>query len=166
MWWQRDLCWVIHSVLTIDLALGSSYKGGLHFHANDRMGLVKRCGEFSPCNWNTPSSCFSPGLQGCFCIFLTYKCTPNLHTQCFYSSRNTFLPPWERNKTSFKGLISMHSYHKILEGSDPLLMNQSTTGSVGFHRLRSVALGGWGMHFDLSLEDQWSMRSQMGTLKF
>lgn len=60
----------------------------------------------------------------------------------------------------------MHSYHKILEGSDPLLMNQSTTGSVGFHRLRSVALGGRGMHFDLSLEDQWSMRSQMGTLKF
>lgn len=36
----------------------------------------------------------------------------------------------------------MHSYHKILEGSDPLRMNQNTTGSVGFHRLRSVALGG------------------------
>lgn len=56
--------------------------------------------------------------------------------------------------------------HKILEGSDPLLMSQNTTSSVGLHHLQSVAPpGGGGMHFALSLEDQWSMSSQMGTLK-
>ena len=60
----------------------------------------------------------------------------------------------------------MHLGHKILEGSDPLLMSQNTTSSVGLHHLQLVAPGGGGMHFALSLEDQWSMSSQMGTLKF
>lgn len=97
----------------------------LHFHVNDRVELMRRCGEFMSCNWNISSSSFPPGLQDCFCIFLTYKCTPNLHSQCFYSSRNTFLPSQEGNKTSFKGLISMHLGHKIQEGSDPLPMSQT-----------------------------------------
>lgn len=62
---------------------------------------MKRYGEVIPAIETSPSRSFSPGVQDDF-----------LHIQCFYSSRNTFLPPWEGNKTSFKDLISMHLGHK------------------------------------------------------
>lgn len=57
----------------------------------------------------------------------------------------------------------MHLGHKIQEGSDPLPMNQNTTGSVEFQHLQSVALGRRGIDFAFSLKDLWPLSLQMSS---